>query len=52
MYKAAIDIANKIDYQSLGTIEFIVDVQSNRSDPPFFFLEMNTSQQVEHPVTE
>ena len=52
MYKAAIDIANKIDYQSLGTIEFIVDVQSNRSDPPFFFLEMNTRLQVEHPVTE
>ena len=52
MYNAAIDIANKIDYQSLGTIEFIVDVQSNKSDPPFFFLEMNTRLQVEHPVTE
>ena len=52
MYKAAIDIASKIDYQSLGTIEFIVDVQSGKSDPPFFFLEMNTRLQVEHPVTE
>ena len=52
MYNAAIDIANKIDYQSLGTIEFIVDVQSNKSDPPFFFHEMNTRLQVEHPVTE
>ena len=52
MYKAAIDIANKIEYHSLGTIEFIVDVQSNKSDPPFFFLEMNTRLQVEHPVTE
>ena len=31
MYKAAIDIACKIDYQSLGTIEFIVDVQSNKA---------------------
>ena len=52
MYKAAIDIASKIDYQSLGTIEFIVDVQSGKSEPPFFFLEMNTRLQVEHPVTE
>ena len=52
MYKAAIDIASKIDYHSLGTIEFIVDVQSGKSDPPFFFLEMNTRLQVEHPVTE
>ena len=52
MYKAAIDIANKIDYQSLGTIEFILDVQSSKNEPPFFFLEMNTRLQVEHPITE
>ncbi|MDC3087374.1 ATP-grasp domain-containing protein [Paracoccaceae bacterium] len=52
MYKAAIDIACKIDYQSLGTIEFIVDVQSNKAETPFFFLEMNTRLQVEHPITE
>ena len=52
MYKAAIDIANKIDYQSLGTIEFIVDVQSHKEELPFFFLEMNTRLQVEHPITE
>ena len=52
MYKAAIDIANKIDYRSLGTIEFIVDVQSHKGELPFFFLEMNTRLQVEHPVTE
>ena len=52
MYEAAIDIANKIDYRSLGTIEFIVDVQSQKDDLPFFFLEMNTRLQVEHPVTE
>ena len=52
MYKAAIDIANKIDYQGLGTIEFIVDVQSHKDQLPFFFLEMNTRLQVEHPVTE
>jgi len=52
MYKAAIDIANKINYQSLGTIEFIVDVQSRKTELPFFFLEMNTRLQVEHPITE
>ena len=52
MYKAAIDIANKIDYRGLGTIEFIVDVQSHKDELPFFFLEMNTRLQVEHPVTE
>ncbi len=52
MYKAAIDIANKIDYRGLGTIEFIVDVQSHKDELPFYFLEMNTRLQVEHPVTE
>ena len=52
MYKAAIDIANEINYQSLGTIEFIVDVQSRKTELPFFFLEMNTRLQVEHPITE
>ena len=52
MHKAAIDIANEINYQSLGTIEFIVDVQSRKTELPFFFLEMNTRLQVEHPITE
>ena len=52
MYKAAIDIANEINYQSLGTIEFIVDIQSSKTEIPFFFLEMNTRLQVEHPITE
>ena len=52
MYKAAIDIANEINYQSLGTIEFVVDVQSRKTELPFFFLEMNTRLQVEHPITE
>ena len=52
MYKAAIDIANEINYQSLGTIEFIVYIQSSKTEIPLFFLEMNTRLQVEHPITE
>ena len=47
MGAAAISIAKAANYYSLGTLEFLVDV--NRD---FFFLEMNTRLQVEHPVTE
>jgi acetyl-CoA carboxylase biotin carboxylase subunit len=47
MGKCAVDVARAVNYVGAGTVEFILDEQLN-----FFFLEMNTRLQVEHPVTE
>ena len=47
MGNEAVALAKAVDYHSAGTVEFIVDDKKN-----FFFLEMNTRLQVEHPVTE
>jgi propionyl-CoA carboxylase alpha chain len=47
MGEQSVALAKAVDYQSAGTVEFIVD-----RDRKFYFLEMNTRLQVEHPVTE
>lgn len=47
MGKAAVQAAKAVGYAGAGTVEFILDADSN-----YYFMEMNTRLQVEHPVTE
>jgi len=56
MGEAAVAAARAVNYVGAGTVEFIVEQRDNKStgqvDMHFFFMEMNTRLQVEHPVTE
>ncbi|MEL7282714.1 MAG: biotin carboxylase N-terminal domain-containing protein, partial [Pseudomonadota bacterium] len=52
MGAAAVRAAETIGYAGAGTVEFIVDSEHGLREDGFFFMEMNTRLQVEHPVTE
>lgn len=52
MGKAAVEAARAIGYSGAGTIEFIADASEGLRADRFWFMEMNTRLQVEHPVTE
>ncbi len=52
MGTAAVEAARAVGYVGAGTIEFIADVSEGLNPDRFYFMEMNTRLQVEHPVTE
>ncbi len=52
MGQAAVRAAKAVNYSGAGTVEFIVDATDGLKTDGFYFMEMNTRLQVEHPVTE
>jgi 3-methylcrotonyl-CoA carboxylase alpha subunit len=52
MGRAAVEAARAVGYVGAGTVEFIADAREGLKPDGFFFMEMNTRLQVEHPVTE
>jgi len=52
MGEVAVRVAQAANYTNAGTVEFLVDQPENGRQKNFYFLEMNTRLQVEHPVTE
>jgi acetyl-CoA/propionyl-CoA carboxylase, biotin carboxylase, biotin carboxyl carrier protein len=52
MGTAAVKVAKEMGYTNAGTCEFLLDAHTDPENPSFYFLEMNTRLQVEHPVTE